>query len=131
MIAVYADIMIFIVELRQIVKKWLTPYCSRVSYSIPYIDIFKAYFVLSIGIDLGGFSTKYCNKSLIMYDIERSYPFDINSRNAFISSVVRKFKGTDLVYFIVVQCNIIIICHSIVKSLYWQCNVVQCNTYNK
>ncbi len=61
----------------------------------------KDYFFLSVGIDFGGFSTKYSRKSLMMYDIDLSYFLESISRNAFISSDVLKFKGTDLMSLLI------------------------------
>ena len=104
-------------------------HCNSISLSL---DL-EFYFFLSMGIDLGGFSTKYCSKSLMTYPIERSYFFDILSRKDFISSVVRKFKETDFTSFIVMQCNTIITCNSNIKSLILtaQCNTSQCITFIK
>lgn len=107
-------------------KQDYTP--NNIYYHYMIINIYLLvvfYFFLSVGIDLGGFSTKYCSKSLMTYPIERSYFFDILSRKDFISSVVRKFIETDFTSFIVVQCNTNITCNSTIKLLIL---VAQCNT---
>ena len=129
-ITVCANIMVAKGYLLQIGKYWLTPYCSRVSYSIPYIGGFITYFLLSSGIDLGGFLMKYSSKSLIIYDTERSFSFASLSRKDFISSVIRKLKDTDFTSFIVVQCTTLFTCISNRKILIYNKHrtTVQCNT---
>ncbi len=93
----------------------------------------KLYLFFSTGIDLGGFLMKYSNKSLIIYDTERSFSFASLSRKFFISSVIRKLKDTDFTSFIVVQCTTLFICISNIKTLIYttHCSTVQCDTYRK
>ena len=43
-ITVNANIMIVNAKLLLIVKKWITPYCNRVSYSIPYNSVSTGYY---------------------------------------------------------------------------------------
>ena len=69
---VSTNIMRFKGYLLQIVKYWLTPYLSRVSYSIPYIGGFIAYFFLGIGSCLGGLSMNDFNNWWITSDSDRS-----------------------------------------------------------
>lgn len=68
-----------------------------------FIRMFKTivYFFLGIGSCFGGLSLKYCSKSLMMYETERSYFLDRVSRKVFISSDVLKFKGTDLMSLLI------------------------------
>lgn len=87
-------------KLLQIDNKWLTPYCNRVSYNIPYIDSFITYFFLGIGSCFGGLSLKYSNNRLITSDTGRAYSSLILSRNFRIDSVVRNAINSDRFSFI-------------------------------
>ncbi len=93
--------MIFEPILTKIYKIQFSVYCNRLPYNIPDLGGFITYFFLGIGSCLGGLSAKYLSKSLIIYEIERSYFLDCSSRNFLISSVVLKFKGTDLMSLLI------------------------------
>lgn len=125
-----ANIMIVKGYLLQISNKWLTPYYSRVSYSIPYIGGFINYFFLGIGMDVGGLLIKYSSRSLMIYEIERSFSFASLSRKVFISSVIRKLKDTDFTSFIVVQCTTLFSCISNINILICAMHrsTLRCNT---
>ncbi len=124
-------IMIFKTILSDFHKMGFSTYWNRIPYNIPYIGGFITYFFLSIGIDSGGFFTKYSSKSLITYETERSFSFASLSRKVFISSVIRKLKDTDFTSFIVVQCNALCVCISNIKIVIYtsHCSTVQCDTY--
>lgn len=59
------------------------------------------YFFLGIGMDVGGLLIKYSSRSLMIYEIERSYFLESLSRKSFISSVALKFKGTDFMSLLI------------------------------
>lgn len=92
--------MIVKVNVRQIIKKWFTPYCNRVSYSIPYIGGFITYFFLGIGSCLGGLSLKYCNNRLITSETGLACSSPMSSRNFRIDSVVRNAINSERFSFI-------------------------------
>lgn len=74
-------------------------YCHYISISLS-LDL-EYYFFLLTGIEFGGLSTKYLIKSFMTYDIDLSYFLESFSRKVFISSVVLKFKGTDLMSLLI------------------------------
>lgn len=88
------------------------------------------YFFFGIGSCLGGLSLKYSNKSLIIYETERSFSFASLSRKVFISSVIRKLKDTDFTSFIVVQCTTLFSCISNINILICAMHrsTLRCNT---
>lgn len=100
-LSVCANIIIDIKVVILIISYVFSTYSARVSYNIPYIGGFITYFFLGMGSCLGGLSTKYLIKSFMTYDIDLSYLLESFSRNAFISSVVLKFKGTDLMSLLI------------------------------
>lgn len=87
-------------ELLLIVKKWLTPYCNRVSYSIPYIGGFIAYFFLGIGSCFGGLSTYDLSSWCITSDKGRSCSSLSLSSSFLTSSVVLNDMNSDLLCLI-------------------------------
>lgn len=87
-------------DLLLIVKKLLSPYCSRVSYNIPYIAGFITYFFLGIGICFGGSSTYDLSSWCITSDKGRSCSSLSLSSSFLTSSVVLKDMNSDLVCLI-------------------------------
>lgn len=79
-----------------IVNNWFTPYCSRVSYSIPYIGGFITYFFLGIGSCFGGSSINDLSSWCITSDKGRSCSSLRLSSNFLTSSVVLNEINSDL-----------------------------------
>lgn len=103
--SVSVNIMIVKVKLLLIVKKWLTPYCSRVSYSIPYIGGFIAYFFLGIGSCFGGLSLKCLINRPTTLETERTCFLLVSSRKFFVDSVILITNISDFFSFILyIQC---------------------------
>lgn len=99
-ITVSVNIMIVNEISAQIIKKRLTPYCSRVSYSIPYIGVFITYFFLGIGSCFGGLSLKYSNSKFITSETGLACSSPSLSRKSRILGVVRNAINSDRFSFI-------------------------------
>ena len=65
----------------------------------------KYYFIFLFGMDFGGLSKKYPNRSFIMYENDLSFFFDIFSRNDLISFVVLNVIDSVFPSFILIKCK--------------------------